>query len=224
MKTTKQTASIVVIVLALLVLVSGNAFSQKQKIGIKGGVNTSNIITDGIIYANHNSKLGFDIFASYDFYNNKYLSLSAETGFNQKGFKYDIEETNKSGNVINTTTADVNLNYLDISFNGKFLVRGKSASPYFSLTPTLGVYLGHSQSSSTSYDSLLTASGNTIFDSLETVAFGVKLGLGIELYSLIKNVPVIFEIRFNPDIIDAYNKNSFSFRNTQFEFNAGVKF
>lgn len=229
MKTTKQ--SLAVFAAVLFLLVSGNTFAQQNsRFGIKGGLITSTVIKspDNYYFDNY-GRLGFDVFLSYDFFSNKSFVISAETGFDQKGFKTDLDYTNEEGNHTGTATLSTVLNYLDISVNGKYIVRGKSASPYFSLTPTLGVFLGNSISSSgdNSYPDaidLLTQVTEAVTDSLNSVSFGIKVGLGVEFNEIIKNAPLLFEVRWNPDLTQAYNKNGFEMRNTTLEFNLGIKF
>ena len=220
MKTTIQTISVITI--TLFFLFTGYSYGQNQKFGIKGGFNLSGIVLGEFDpYYENESKTGFNFFVSYDFYNNSFLSLSAETGFNQKGFKYNSITRNGSGEYISSGISENTFNYADISFNSKFLYRNKSVSPYISLTPTLGIFAGNSLSSA---DSLSAYFDNYIFDSLKTVTFGIKIGAGVEIYNLLKNVPVIFEIRYNPDFTESYNQFHVEIKNRSFELNLGIKF
>ena len=214
MKTIKQPFMILATV--MLLLISGNLFAQKKqpKFGIKGGPLIARIISDlNGADVDTKSKFGFGVFAFYDFYNSKTITLSA-----------DLTDTNSTGAVVNTSNLKDNLNYLDISGNFKYITRGESASPYFSLTPTLGVYLGHSSSGTVTGDSVYTNYKANAYDSLNSISFSVKIGLGVELYKLINNVPIIFEARYNPDLTQAYNTNNYNIRNSTVEFNLGVKF
>ncbi|MFZ1321226.1 MAG: porin family protein [Ignavibacteria bacterium] len=225
MKTIKQPFMILATV--MLLLISGNLFAQKKqpKFGIKGGPLIARIISDlNGADVDTKSKFGFGVFAFYDFYNSKTITLSAEVGFDQKGYEIDLTDTNSTGAVVNTSNLKDNLNYLDISGNFKYITRGESASPYFSLTPTLGVYLGHSSSGTVTGDSVYTNYKANAYDSLNSISFSVKIGLGVELYKLINNVPIIFEARYNPDLTQAYNTNNYNIRNSTVEFNLGVKF
>ncbi|HMS65363.1 MAG TPA: outer membrane beta-barrel protein [Ignavibacteria bacterium] len=229
MKTTKQ--SLAVFATVLFLLVSGNLFAQKtSKFGIKGGLVTSRIITNNDdLYFTTYSRLGFDVYLSYDFFTNQTFVLSGETGFDQKGFKSDFTLTGETGDYLGTTTISSALNFLDISVNAKYMMRGKSASPYFSLTPTLGVYLGHSDALSGYINDeiqseMFVTAYDDITDSLNSVSFGVKVGLGVEVNEIIKNVPLIFEVRWNPDLTQAFDNYGFKLKNTAVEFNLGVKF
>jgi hypothetical protein len=224
MKTTKLT--LVIFSTVLLLLVSGNSFAQKKaNFAIKGGPLVARVISDlNGEDIDTKSKFGFAVFAAYDFYNSNSVVLSGEVGFDQKGYEIDFTDTNSQGGVVNSGTFKNNLNYLDISGNFKYITRGKSASPYFSLTPTLGVYLGNSTSGSVTQDTGFANISSRAYDSLNTISFSVKIGLGVELYNIIKNVPVIFEARYNPDLTQAYSTNNYNIRNSTVEFNLGVKF
>ncbi|HMS66248.1 MAG TPA: outer membrane beta-barrel protein [Ignavibacteria bacterium] len=225
MKTIKK--SFVIFATIMFLLISGNSFAQKKQsnFGIKGGPLVARIISDlNGADVDTKSKFGFAVFAFYDFYNSKSIVLSGEVGFDQKGYEVDVIDSDTTGAVIKSGNLKDNLNYLDISANFKYITRGKSASPYFSLTPTLGVYLGHSSSGSVTGDSLYTNYSADAIDSLNSISFSIKIGLGVELYNIIKNVPVIFEARYNPDLTQAYNTNNYNIRNSTVEFNLGVKF
>lgn len=203
----------------------GKSFSQKISFGFKAGPVVSGISTgDFNPYFRDESRLGFGIFGFCDFLNNKFISAGAEAGFIQKGFKYNIVAFNDSGDINASNTVSTGFNYLDLSVYIKFIYRQKGVSPYFSLTPVAGVYLGYTQNSETSLDSIGIITNNYIFDSLKSVSFGIKFGIGAEFNELIKNMPVIFEIRYNPDFIFSYDKYSVQMKNRVIEFNAGIKF
>lgn len=231
MKTKRQSTALftkakVTVTAFLLLFMVQSSFAQKSNFTIKAGLNESEVSLDDFApFYNKGSRLGVSIFAAYDFYTNKYLALGIESGFLQKGFKYktvtfeESEEVNTDGSI---STA---FNYIDLSLNLKFIARQKLVSPYFSITPTAGFYLGYSQNvEGTAYDSIYTATDKIIFDSLNSVSFGIKFGVGAEFNKLIKNVPVVFEIRFNPDLTYDYDKYSIKLKNKVVEFNLGLKF
>lgn len=229
MKTTKQ--SLTVFATVLVLLVSYNTFAQqKSRFGIKGGINASSVITNSdYIYFTPYGRMGFNVFLSYDFFSNNSFVISGETGFDQKGFNTDYIYTNKEGVYTGTATISNSLNYFDISVNGKYIIRGKSASPYFSLTPTLGIYIGNSLnvSGDDSYpDDIDIHSQITkaVTDSLNSVSFGIKAGLGVEVNEIIKNAPLLFEVRWNPDLTQAFDNDFYELKNTTIEFNLGIKF
>jgi len=74
------------------------------------------------------------------------------------------------------------------------------------------------------FDSLFQNYKDPVLDSLNSVSFGIKLGAGIELSGLIKKVPLIFEVRYNPDIIKSYDNYGVTLRNRTIEINLGAKF
>jgi len=224
MKTTKKTITFFLFVLTFLTVTE--SFCQFQKFGIKAGLNFSSVSIGEEFdpYPGKENKLGFNIFASYDLLNLKNLSLSAETGYIQKGFKYKAVVTNAFGEIIGEETIEHKLNYLDLSVNAKFMLRYKSVSPYISITPTAGFFLGNSMNISGAFDSLFQNYKDPVLDSLNSVSFGIKLGAGVELSGLIKKVPLTFEVRYNPDIIKSYDNYGVKLKNNTIEINLGAKF
>jgi len=142
MKTPKQ--QIAYLILVSTFLTAAESFSQFQKIGIKAGVNLSgvNIGEEFDPYPKKEDRLGINIFASYDLLNLKNLSLSTKAGYVQKGFKYKAIVTNEFGEIIGEETIEHKLNYLDLSVNAKFIMRNKDVSPFISIAPTAGFFMG----------------------------------------------------------------------------------
>ena len=232
MKTANKTLSAITIL--IFIFVSGTSFGQNQKFGIKAGVTLSDIksviilpeIIPGTIdpYSGKSKVTGFSIFGSYDMLRNKFLTLSGEAGYVQKGFKYNTETQNGNGDITGRGSIKNSFSYIDLSANVKFILRKKTISPYISVTPVLGIYLGNSSTVTGDKDTISMNNDVIVFDNLKTVSFGTKIGVGAEIYGLIKNIPVIVECRYNPDLIDAYNKSDESIKNRTIEFNIGIKF
>lgn len=232
MKTAKKTFSAVTIL--IFIFVTGTSFGQNQKFGFKAGVTLSDIksvmtlpeINPGSIdpYSGKSKVTGFCIFASYDVIKNKFLTLSGEAGYVRKGFKYNTETQNGNGEITGKGSIKNSFSYIDLSANVKFILRKKTVSPYISVTPVLGIYLGNSTTVTGDKDSISMNNDVIVFDNLNTISFGTKIGAGAEIYGLIKNIPVVLECRYNPDLIDVYNKQNETNRNRTIEFNIGIKF
>lgn len=226
MKLFRQSLFLLNVIAVIAVMSSAeDLYSQKVNFGFKAGPDVSGISAGEFNpYFREESRLGFGIFGFCDLLNNKYISAGAEAGFIQKGFKYSIISFDDSGEINTDNSVSTGFNYLDLSVYIKFIYRQKGVSPFFSLTPVAGVYLGYTQTSEVPLDSIGVITNNYIFDSLKTVSFGIKFGIGAEFNKLIKNMPVLFEIRYYPDFIFSYNKYSVQMKNRVIEFNAGIKF
>lgn len=232
MKTAKKTFPAVTIL--IFIFVYGTSFGQNQKFGIKAGVTLSDIksvmILPDIIpgevdlFPGKTKVTGFSIFASYDVIRNKFLTLSGEAGFVQKGFKYNTETQNGIGEITGRGSIKNSFSYIDLSANLKFILRKKTISPYISVTPVLGIYLGNSSTVTGDKDTISMNNDVIVFDNLNTFSFGTKIGAGAEIYGLIKNIPVIVECRYNQDLIDVYNNSNETLKNRTIEFNIGIKF
>ncbi len=232
MKTAKQIFSVFTIILTMFV--SGTSFCQNQKFGIRAGITLSDVKSVLTLpdsdpntidpYSGKSRVTGIGIFASYDMFSNRYLTLSAEAGFVQKGFKYNTTILNGNGEITGRGTVKNSFSYTDLSANIKFILRKKTFSPFISVTPVLGIILGNSAEYTGDKDSVSIKNNSLVFDNLNSFSFGVKFGAGAEIYRVIKNVPLVIECRYNPDLIDTYNKYNESLKNRTIEFNIGIKF
>jgi hypothetical protein len=136
--------------LILAVIISCNflffvnySFCQLKNFGIKGGLNLSNVNFDNPTlddYAKNYSGFNVDIF--YDFLNFKNVSLSAEAGYSQKGYKFELINIDINGNTTGSENISYNLNYIETSVLGKFFLNTKYVNPYLSIGAVLGFYTG----------------------------------------------------------------------------------
>ncbi|MBV6478760.1 MAG: hypothetical protein HGGPFJEG_01517 [Ignavibacteria bacterium] len=210
----------------IVFLITVTASAQNQKAGIKAGMNLANISFDenATFFEDVKNHTGFQVFVDYEVYENKLLTISAESGYILKGFENNLTSTNELGEPTGSAKVKNKMNFLDLSANLKFVYRS-GISPFLSITPSAGIYLGGSSSSSGSAATEnMNAMFETLLDSMNSVTFGFKFGAGAEFNNLIKSVPITAEIRYEPDLTKIYDKNSFSFKNKALEFNLGVKF
>lgn len=212
--------------LSVILFLTCACFAQNQKAGIKAGINLASISFDEntVFFEDVKNHTGFQIFGAYEVYSDKLISVAAESGYILKGFENNLVSTNSTGETTGNTVVKNKLNFIDISANLKFIYRS-DISPYISITPAAGIYLGGSSSSSGINSSdTLNALFETLLDSLNSFTFGFKFGAGAEFNSFVKNVPITAEIRYDPDLTYIYDKNSFRLKNKVLEFNLGVKF
>lgn len=212
--------------LLVILLTAGSLYPQNQKAGIKAGINLSSVSFDEntVFFEDVKNHTGFQIFGSYDVYKDKLLTISAETGYILKGFENSLVSTNALGEITGTTVVKNKMNFIDVAANLKFIYRS-GISPFLTIIPAAGVYIGGSSSSSgnNSSDSI-NLLFDILLDSLNTFTFGFKFGAGAEFNNIIKNVPLTAEIRYDPDLTYVYDKNSFRLKNKVLEFNIGIKF
>ncbi len=232
MKTTKLTISVFSVF--LFIFMSDNSFCQIPKSCIKAGITfpgIKSVVTlpenePGSVdpYSDKSNVTGISIFASYDLLSNNFLILSGEAGFVQKGFKYKTESRNGNGEITGSGSVKNIFSYADLSSSIKIILRKKIISPYVSITPVMGFFFGNSSTVTGNNDTANLNSNKLIFDNLNSFTFGIKIGVGAEIDRIIKNIPLIMECRYNPDLTDAYNKNNLSLKNQILEFNIGIKF
>lgn len=104
----------------VLLLVAGFSFTfvevaQAQRIGIKAGVNYSNLAGDLDSEAQNENKVGFvgGIGTSIPLVGDGFLSLAPELLYSQKGYKYRDDEFTVGSNVMKYT-GKVDFSYLDL--------------------------------------------------------------------------------------------------------------
>lgn len=215
------------LVFGLSVFLTGNSFGQKLNLGIKGGLNISDVSNksdnpNNFIYT-RSARTGFNVYLFYDAFNFRNVSISAEAGYSQKGFNNKGAETNEFG--VETMSYEIRnkINYIDISVLAKIIMRSKSFSPYLIAGPYLGIKT--KSELTTSIDSILPpiSSQKSVIENFKSTTFGFKTGVGSEFP--LKKVSLIAEVRFAMDLSNAYEDDTIGkIKNYVFEFIAGVKF
>ncbi|MDQ3018996.1 MAG: PorT family protein [Bacteroidota bacterium] len=218
MKTIKQ---IFVVVIFCSMFFVNNSFGQLKNFGIKGGLNLSNVNYEVIYDLYTENKIGFNVQIFYDFLNYTNVSLSAETGYSQKGFDFNYPITNEIGEAISSETIHTKLNYINTDILARFSLNSKTVNPYISIGPVVGFYTGYSISSSGPNDTLFQV--NILLENLKSPAFGLILGAGTEFKNLM-SATLIAEVRYNFDFTNSSDLGAVNFKNKVVEFNAGIIF
>ncbi|MEO6694920.1 MAG: porin family protein [Ignavibacteria bacterium] len=217
-----------VLIYFTIISAPGISHAQKLSYGIKGGLNISETLNT---YYESDSKTGFNVYAFGDYDFNKNFTIGLEAGYTRKGFKtkpydYYYDKVHYYGTTI------ANLNYFDISVSGKFKSTNGKIIPYISAGPSLGIKVNTSVKGNS--DEYAIADVRNFLNLVYTNSFGIKLGVGTEIY-FIKNMSIIFETKYNFDLISSLNapdvrlgietwQYSDNVKNNVFEFSAGVKF
>ena len=110
------------IITLLIVLFTVPVFGQNHFIGLKGGINRTNVISDNFLGDNdyRNGFIG-GLTYEYEFKNKFHIGL--DLVYAQKGFKNDIIFTDEIGNPIGEkATSDFNYDYLSLPIKGGFSI------------------------------------------------------------------------------------------------------
>jgi Outer membrane protein beta-barrel domain len=219
MKTTTQTFAFLVLCFSLFF--AGNSYCQLRNLGIKGGLNLSNINLDNKTLDDYpKNRSGFNVDLFYDFLNLKNVALSAEAGYSQKGYKSETINYDMNGNTTGTENISYSLNYIETSVLGKFFLNTKYVNPYLSLGPVWGFYTGYSVSSDGPNIDLYK--NNVVLEDLKPQVLGLLIGAGSELKNILP-VLLIIEIRYNLDLTNSFSNGNIKFSNKLLEFNLGIK-
>ncbi|MGB9131475.1 MAG: hypothetical protein WCB90_02530, partial [Methanosarcina sp.] len=125
--------NVIAITFLATILFTGDVLCQFKNIGLKGGINISNakIVTsytgDNLTYPSGN-EIGFNAIIFYDFINLKHFGLSVELGYSKRGFSDDVIELNEFGIVSGRFNISNNLEYIDFSFLGEYIIHYHSVS------------------------------------------------------------------------------------------------
>jgi len=215
----------VLICFTAIFLFTNESYTQFKNFGIKGGVNLSSAKID---YSTLNidqpkNKIGFNAGLFYDFLNFNEFIISGEAGFSNRGYEVEIVYVDEFGNVTDIYDASINLNYIDLSLSGKYILRKNSVSPYLTFGPVFAFYTGNSVSAPKARNSL-EEFFKPFLDTLDKTTFGIKGGIGMEINKVIPQT-LIAEIRYYMDLKESFDNGLVTFkRNTMWEFNFGIKF
>jgi hypothetical protein len=96
------------IIAFLSVLCTIPAFGQNHVIGLKGGINWTNVISDNFLSDNE-YRNGFVSGLTYEYEFKRKFQIGLDLVYSQKGFKNDIIFTDETGNPIGEkATSDFN--------------------------------------------------------------------------------------------------------------------
>jgi len=114
------------IFIALLMIYSISAFGQTHFLGIKGGINWSNVDTDVSIYSNRDNRIGFSGGLTYEYHFKKpYFVAGADLLYAQKGFRIEKYFPNEGENVGGNLEIINNYNYLSLPLKGGVVIGEK---------------------------------------------------------------------------------------------------
>ena len=113
------------IITVLTIVFSIPVFGQNHFIGLKGGMNKTNVNSTNFI-SNNGNRNGFNGGLTYEYRLNKKFNLGIEILYGQKGFTNDIFLTDETGNVTGEkATSEFNYNYLSFPIKGGFVLGGR---------------------------------------------------------------------------------------------------
>jgi hypothetical protein len=144
------------IITVLTIMISIPAFSQNHFIGLKGGVNMTNVNTNDFI---NDARIGFNAGLTYEYVVNNRFNVGVDFLYFQKGFTNEINLTDVSGNSTGKVlVAEFNYDYLSIpikvgattsgKFSGfvnlgvipSFLINAKEKIPSIEADPAVTTY------------------------------------------------------------------------------------
>lgn len=210
MKTTK-----LIVVVSVLMLHSTTHAQLVRGYGLKLGVTAANqswhfadtpeLLTD--------NRWGFTASGFLEFLDLPFLSAVVEVQYARKGMSESIPITTESqpegtGQFI---TKRPRVDYLSIPFLAKVRFSTPVITPYLIAGPRLDFAVSKNGDG---YD--------VVIDKFESSEFGVTLGVGVEISSLLP-ISVLAEFRYNSSLKDSFNNNFLTVRNRSLDFLLGVR-
>lgn len=163
MKTLKTVAVILFLFSSLLIAESAQA-QDDRRMGIKGGLNATNIYQNDI--NDENARFGFNLGLYGQILSSDVFAIQPELLYSTKGARWDY-----SGTI--DQSIDFNINYLDLPVLAVFKL-GETAEIH------AGPYVGYLLSAKVKYDGDLANGTDDIDrDDLNTVDYGLVGGLGL---------------------------------------------
>ncbi len=119
-------------IIILLLISPISVYGQNHFIGLKGGINWTNINSTDFL-SNNDNRTGFNGGVTYELRLKKNFNFGVDLLYTQKGFTNDIIFTNETGNPTGEKATIVfNYDYLTIPVKGGFLI-GKRISGFVNL-------------------------------------------------------------------------------------------
>ncbi len=181
------------IILVVSVLVTSSIHAQK--IGIRAGVNMSNMkITNNhpIMGANPNNKIGAHFEMMVDYALNSNLSIESALGISTKGYRVTVDQYKPISGLKYTTTGLRSMNYLDIPVRLKLQTSNTRNKYFASLGPQVGIGLTGKWHTEKIISERSTIEGKQVgwndandVNSFKRLDFGYMVGVGIEMNTLI---------------------------------------
>jgi hypothetical protein len=215
--------NIAFLVLCVLFIYPHNTSSQfLTGLGVKGGITFSN---DKFIY-----EIGYNLDAEYltgfngslfaEFLNNKTVNLFAETGYDRRGFSFNIIRTDEFGNQIGEYDVKNIANYIFVSAGAKLKFPIKPVTPYILLGPRLDFYLGYNVSSPEHQELWNNVS---VLDDFKKIMLDFGGGAGIEFNQLLP-FRTFIEANYYPGIITSFSNQYLDVWEHSFNIKVGINF
>ena len=113
------------ILTALILISTVPVFGQNHLVGLKGGINWTNVNSSNFI-SNNDYRAGFNGGLTYEYRLNSHFNLEIDFFYFQKGFTNDIIFTDEFGNPTGEKATTVfNYDYLSVPIKGGFLIGNK---------------------------------------------------------------------------------------------------
>lgn len=202
------------------------------RFGVKGGMSNS---TQNVDLVDENFELEYEqlfkyragytfgVFADILWY--KYVTFGTGLDFFQKGYQFELPETNIFGEELGIAKVVANQNYLIWNVYAKISPPGlEKVHPYVIIAPRLDFFLGYTQYLSNSQVSNKKIEGqDPILEKYKKVSPSVSFGAGVEINKIIP-YSILVEFMYVPDLFSQFGENENKFWNTSYSISAGLKF
>jgi hypothetical protein len=211
------------LILCVLFIYPQNTSSQfLTGFGIKAGLTFSNEnFSYTISHPEEEHKLitGFNTSLYAEFLNQKYISLMAETGYDQRGYVWAAYPVNEFGIPIGEVDHGFRTHYIFVSFGPKLKYTGKNVTPYISILPRVSFYMGNKMI----YPENVTLIGYGHLDDYKKVMFDIGIGGGVEFSKLLP-FKVFIEGSYYHGIITSYSNSYLNIKESSFNIKLGINF
>lgn len=212
------------LITSALIFLSLTQFSYSQfisNIGVKAGVTFSqqdHRDSSGYMWFENDASWGLNGSLFMEFLSSKHFNMVFEPGYEQRGYAFEVINTDEFGNEIGRYNVRNITHYITTGLLGKLKFPGKNISSYFTAGPRLDVYLGYNISAK---DTLWSSFPNSTLENFKKVNYGITIGTGIEL-TFIKRFRPFIEANYSPRIAESYNHRGFNVKEHYFNIKAGI--
>ncbi|SMO84639.1 hypothetical protein [Fodinibius sediminis] len=200
--------------LLFLLLISSTASGQDDTYGIKAGVQSAGAHTDP---ATSGRVAGFGIYGFAELSVAKGLFSTFDLGYTQRGFTNSQEETNASGERVQTVEATTRLSYL--SFTGLLNTTLSASGPFYIGAGPRFDYL--IDTSPGKYEFTSASVEDHTAEALKNVVVGGSVVAGIKNLE-ISHAAFRVEVKYEIDISDSFGSSPFTYRNNALMLVLGV--
>jgi hypothetical protein len=204
-----------ILVIILSFILSINAFSQNLSLGVKGGLNLSNMIVkndDETLSADYKMLAGFHVYPFIEYSFSDLFAIDAGLNFQSRGYSI-IEDNSK----YRFTTL-----YLDIPINAKFNFDLGSVKLFCNVGPYVAFGIGGTVYTEATIGSHTISARRDIDwgDDLKSTDFGLNIGVGLDINKFIVG------LNYSGGIANLYNIHDYDNRayNYVLSISLGYKF